>query len=255
MSVLDAKKVKLVTLDEPSSIHSEMYRSIKTNLDYSSIDKKIQILNITSSVANEAKTTTACNIAIVTANKAKKVLLVDLDLRNPSVHRAFNIKNHHGITDMLVDFIKNGENINIYQYARLINHPNIHNELYLIPTGTEVSNTSEILGSKKIKELFQYLKRHFDEIILDSSPSGILSDGVITSTLADGTIFVVESGKTKIEIAQKTVEQLNNVGIKILGVVLTKVPYKFKRTGYYNYYGSYYLRKDDTKERFKIHID
>ncbi len=250
MTKSDGNKVKLITLDEPSSVHAEMYRSIITNMDYSSIDKEIKILNITSSVANEAKTTTACNIAIVSANKAKKVLLVDLDLRNPSVHRAFNIKNHYGIIDMLVDYLKNGKEIDIFKYVKRIEHKNIHNELYVLPTGSLVSNTSEILGSKKIKELLRFLTGYFDQIILDSSPSGILSDGLIASLLADGTIFIVESGKTKIDVAQKAVKQLRNIDVKILGVILTKVPINYKLKGYQDYYGNYL--REDGKERIKI---
>ncbi|QVK17180.1 CpsD/CapB family tyrosine-protein kinase [Mycoplasmatota bacterium] len=245
--------LKLITLDEPNSIHAEMYRSIRTNLEYTSIDKIIKVYNITSTVANEAKTTTACNMAIMSANKNKRVLLIDLDLRNPSIHRAFTIKNQSGITDMLIDFMKNGENIDINQYTQLIKHNNIINQLYVIPVGTEVINPTEILSSKKIKELINFLKKDFDEVIIDSSPSGIITDGVITSTIADGTVFVVENGKTKIDIAKKTIDQLKNVGVNILGVVLTKVKYSQKRYGYYEY--GYGKNKDTNDNRIKIDIE
>lgn len=251
MPGLNSKAVKLISLDEPNSLHSEMYRSIRTNLEYTSIDKEIKVLNVTSTVANEAKSTTASNMAIMSANKNNKVLLIDLDLRNPSIHRIFNIKNHLGMTDLLVDFIKNGEDIVLNQYTQLLTHDHIINELYVIPAGTEVVNPTEILSSKKIKALLKYLKNHFDEIIIDSSPSGIITDGAVTSTIADGTIYVVESGKTKIDLAKKTIEQLKNIGVNILGVVLTKVKYSQKNYGYYGYGNN----TGTNKNRMKIDIE
>lgn len=249
----NARNVKLITLDEPDSIQAEMYRSIRTNLEYSSIDKKIKVYNITSTVANEAKTTTASNMAIMSANKNKSVLLIDLDLRNPSIHRAFNIKNQLGMTDMLVDFIKNGENIDINNYTQSLTCDQIINQLYVIPAGTEVVNPTEILSSKKIKELIRFLENHFDEIIIDSSPSGIITDGAITSTIADGTVYVVESGKTKIDAVKKTIEHLKSIGVNILGVVLTKVKNKNKNFGDYEYgYGNY---NKTNNNRIKIDIE
>ncbi len=155
---LDPNPSKLVTLEEPNSIHAEMYRSIRTNLEYSSIDKEIKVINITSTVADEAKTTTASNMAIMSANKYKKVLLIDLDLRSPSIHRAFNIKNQQGVTDMLVDFLKNGENINFNQYVQLYKHESISNQLFILTAGTDVVNPTEILSSLKITRINPILK-------------------------------------------------------------------------------------------------
>ncbi len=231
--MLGLKDKTLIALDEPNSIQSEMYRTIRTNLEYSSIDKEINVINVTSSVANEAKTTTACNLAIMTANKNKKVLLIDLDLRSPCIHRAFNIKNKFGITDMLVDFIKKGKDIDCKKYVQNIQHEQLTGQLYVITSGTEVVNPTEIISSKKIKELVNFLKNDFDEIIIDSAPSGVIIDGVATSKLADGTVFIIERGKTKIDIAQKTIKHLKLADVNVLGVVLTKVPFSKDTYGYY----------------------
>ncbi len=250
MSSLEQEKSKLIALEEPNSIHVEMYRSIRINIEYSAIDKAVKTINITSTLANEAKTTTACNLAVMSANRNKKVLLIDLDLRSPSVHKAFNFKNHIGVTDLLIDFIKNGEKINLYKYLQQFIHPNITNELYILPVGTEVVNPTEILSSKRIVELLNFLKDQFDEIIIDSSPSGIVSDGIITSAFSDGTIYIVESGRTRVEDAQKVISQLKNLNVNILGVILTKVPKKIKDYGYYGYGNN-----DHSNNRVKIDVE
>lgn len=236
------KCINLLSIDEPNSIYVEMYRSIRTNIEYSSVDKKMKILNVTSTIASEGKTTTTCNLAVLSANKNKKVLIIDLDLRKPSVHKFFNIKNKNGLTDLLIDFSNNGNNVNLNNYLQKIEHENIINELYVITAGTETINPFEILNSERIKILIEFLRDKFDEIILDSPPSGILADGIITSKLADGTIYVIESKKTKIDLIQKTISQLKKMNINILGVILTKVPVKLKTYSYY--YGNYY--RDDS---------
>lgn len=240
---------KLITLEEPNSMHVEMYRSIRMNIEYSAIDNELKTINITSTSANEAKTTTACNLAVLSANKKKRVLLIDLDLRSPSVHKSFNMKNQYGITDLLIDYIKNGDKVNFYKYLKLVIHPNIGNELYILPVGTQVVNSTEILSSKKIVELLNFLKKDFNEILIDSSPSGLISDGILASSLSDGTIYIVESGKTKIDEAQKVINQLKSLKINILGVVLTKVPKKIKDYGYYRY------SKLDKNNQIKIDVE
>src|SRR5690554_3107367 len=93
----------ILALQDPNSIQTEMYRSIRTKIEYSSVDKKIKIICISSTLASEGKTTTACNLAVLSANKNKKVLLIDLDLRKPTIHKKFNIKNQNGLTDLLID--------------------------------------------------------------------------------------------------------------------------------------------------------
>lgn len=249
MIELGTSKIKLITLDEPNSIHNEIYRSIQTNIEYSSVDKQIKIINITSSVADESKTTTVCNLAIIAANNNKRILLVDLDLRKPSIHRAFKTKNKNGVTDMLIDFSNNGEKIDIYKYCEQVKHDNLTGELFILPAGTETPNPYSILKSKALKDMLTFLSDKFDQIYLDCSPSGILADGVVSSTLADGTIFVVESNHTKIDMIQKTLSQLRNVNVNILGVVLTKVPNALKSYGYY--YGHYYTSKENYNSQSK----
>lgn len=234
------EKTGVISLEEPESVQAEMHRLIRTRLEYASIDSDLKIINITSSTANEAKTTTACNLAVVLANKLSRVLLIDLDLRNPSCHRAFKVKNELGITDMLVDYAHNGDELDKNKYLNQIKHPNIVNELYLLTAGTQVINTTEIIGSNKMKDLLKFLKQYFDMIIIDSAPSGVVVDGIITSTLSDGTIFVLESNRTKIDVAQKAVNQLRNFKINLLGVVLTKTKYKARNYNGYSYY--YYYR-------------
>ncbi|MDF2700663.1 MAG: capsular exopolysaccharide family protein [Haloplasmataceae bacterium] len=243
---------KLITLYDPNSNIAEIYRSIRTNIEYSSIDNPLKVINVTSTFANEAKSTTTCNLGIISAIKSKTILLVDLDLRNPSVHKMFQIKNSLGLTDLLIDFVENGENVNIDKYLQQIDEPSVKEKLFILTSGTEVVNPTEILSSKKIKELFEFLKQRFDQILIDSSPSGVISDGIITSTIADGTIYIVESGKTKIDIAEQTINQLRNLKVNLLGVVLTKVPSK---TMGYGYYGYGQVSDSENKRKIRINLD
>lgn len=246
-------RIKLITLDEPTSNFSEVIRLIRTNIEYSSIDNPVRVVNFTSSVANEAKTTTACNLAVMNASKYKRVLLIDLDLRNPSIHRAFGIKNKAGMTNLLVDFVENGENVQIEKYLSKIKHEHIINDLYVLTAGSEVVNPTEIIGSKKMKSLIQLLKQHFDFIVVDSAPSSIISDGVIVSTICDGTVFIVESGKTKIDVAQRTIDHLKSVNANLIGCVLTKVPTKSVDYGYY--YEEDHDEVEKNKDRIEINVE
>lgn len=227
----------LISIEYPHSSISEVYRGIRTNIEYSNLDREIKVINITSTMAGEAKSTTTANLAVMFANKYKKVLLIDMDLRNPSVHRFFSLKNEFGLTDLLFDLPEINEQSNLEKYINKFTSDSMINELSIITAGKEISNVTEVLGSKKIKHLLELLKTQYDLILIDGAPSGIIADGMVVSTLADASIYVVESGASKIEEVKQTITKLKKMNVFILGVVLTKV----KSSGQaYGNYGNYY---------------
>jgi capsular exopolysaccharide synthesis family protein len=237
---------RIVTLDDPNSQVSEIYRSIRTNIEYANIDTDMKVINVTSTVAGEAKSTTAANLAVICANKYKRVLLIDMDLRNPSIHKLFKLKNDHGLTNLLMAFAKSNEDVNITDFAQYIDHPSTVHHLDVLTTGYDIANPTEVLGSQRIKQLIQYLKRQYDLIIIDSAPSGVIPDGLVTSLNADGTVYVIESGKAKIDLVQQTIQKLKKIKANLLGVVMTKAPVKTVDYGYYN---------NTEKDQHRIKID
>ncbi len=236
----------LVTLDNPHSTLSEIYRRIRTNIEFANVDKLIKVLNVTSTVAKEGKTTTVCNLAVMYANKFPKVLLIDSDLRNPSVHHFMKLKNKLGLTDCMLEFANNEYDltkINIADYIKQVNHKSITHLLDVMTVGSLIRNPTEFLGSNTYKNLLTSLKKIYDVILVDSAPSGVIVDGVIVSSVSDATLFVVEYNKVRIEHAKQVIESLKGSGANVVGSIMTKKPEKsglfnryYKKYGYYGKY-------------------
>ncbi len=226
----------LVTVSDPYSPASEVYRKIRTNIDFVCVDKEIKVINITSTQANEGKTTTACNLAVMYANKLPRVLLVDTDLRKPSVHKIMNIKNKLGLTDFVLKYSKNEcdiNKVNINDHIKSISRQSIAFKLDVMTTGSLISNPSEFLGSMTFKKVLSSLKQIYDMVVIDSAPSGITVDGLIVSKSTDATLYVVEYNKIRIDDARQVIEKLKNLGANVIGTILTKQPLK---NSIYKYY-------------------
>ncbi len=215
----------LVTHINPTSPAAEAYRILRTNIQYSSVDKKIKSIVITSPTIQDGKTVTASNLAISIANSGNQVVLVDSDLRKPTVHKQFKISSARGLTDVLI-----GETSLDDALKGMRDIPG----LKILTCGTIPPNPSELVSSKKYKDLISELKQRFDMVIIDTPPVGYVSDGIILSREADGVILTIAAGKTRINHAQTSVEALRKVNANILGVVMTKVKDK-KKIGYYEY--------------------
>ena len=209
---------------KPKSIAAEAYRSLRTNIQYSSFDKKYQTLLITSSNPGEGKTTVAGNLALVLAQGESKVLLVDCDMRRPSLHKKFKISNTYGISDLLVGKQKFEEAT--YKY---------NDNLTVLPGGKIPPNPAEMLASKAMTVFLEEMKKHFDYIILDTPPLQAVADAQILSTKADGTLIVVRAGVTKKDAVQNSVSIIKKVNGNIIGTVLNAAEYK--KDKYYYYYG------------------
>lgn len=209
---------------KPKSIAAEAYRSLRTNIQYSSFDNKYQTLVITSSNPGEGKTTVSGNLALVLAQGESKVLLVDCDMRRPSLHKRFKISNTYGISDLLVGKQKFEEAA--YKY---------NDNLTVLPGGKIPPNPAEMLASKAMTAFLEEMKKHFDYIVLDTPPLQAVSDAQILSTKADGTLIVVRAGVTKKDAVQNSVSIIKKVNGNIIGTVLNAAEHKKDR--YYYYYG------------------
>ena len=226
----------LITLTDPKAPASEAYRSLRTNIGYSGIDKQVRLIVLTSSHMAEGKSTTAANLAVSMAQSGKNVLLIDADLRKPRVHRYFNLSNDIGLTDIVVKNVSTEEAIKKFSYVE---------NLSIICSGSVPPNPTEILESKKLAELLQELKEKFDIVIIDTPPVGQLTDGAILASIADGVILVAASGESNIDMVRRARAALMQVNANIIGVVLTKIN-KTRSGSYYTYYNydKYYGSED-----------
>ncbi|MDD5794510.1 MAG: CpsD/CapB family tyrosine-protein kinase [Clostridiales bacterium] len=221
--------------EKPKSIAAEAYRTLRTNIQYSSFDEEIRTIVVTSSEPGEGKSTTAGNIAISFAQAAKKTVIIDCDLRKPSLHKKFKISNIGGLSDILIGKEKIDD---------VIHHFN--EELDVITSGKLPPNPAEMLGSRTMERLLVALKERYDIIILDTAPLQAVTDAQILSTKSDGIILVVRAHATKRESVIQAKGLIEKVGGKILGTVLNGV--ENTRGKYYYYYGT---GEDGTREKRK----
>ena len=198
----------------------------------------MKVINVTSSMQGEGKSTVITNLAVSFANLEKKVLLLEGDLRNPSVHRMFNISNINGLTDIL---------LNNKNFAECVHCTEVKN-LHILTCGAVPPNPSEILSSKKMKDFINELREYYDYIFIDTPPIGVVTDAGIISTYSDGCVFVVGSKQCDIEMAKIAKKRLEDVGANIIGAVLNK--FETEGNGY-NYYNYYYQHESGRKGRNK----
>ena len=210
----------------PKSIVSESVKSLRTNLQFSNVDKGFKTILVTSANASEGKSFVSSNLAISFAQANKKVLLVDCDLRKGRLHKIFNLPNLNGFSSLLAD--------DLDEYKKYIKKTHIKN-LSIIPRGVYPPNPSELLGSQKCKELIAKLKDKFDIIIFDGAPCNGVTDSVIMSTNVDETLIVVRDAKTPKNTLETTRDSLQKVNAHITGLVLNGVNRKIAK--YYSYYG------------------
>lgn len=215
----------LVTHTSSRSPVSEQYKTIRTNIEFSSLDQKIRSIVVTSSGPAEGKSTTAANLAVVFAQQGKKVLLMDGDMRKPTVHYTFQLPNLTGLTNVLS---KQTEFTNAVKKTEVEN-------LSVLVTGPIPPNPAELLGSQSMDKLMEDLYDAFEVILIDTPPVLAVTDAQILANKCDGTILVVNSGRTHVDAAVKAKDLLKTVNAKLLGVVLNQK--KMSDSNYYYYYG------------------
>ncbi|MGD9761997.1 MAG: CpsD/CapB family tyrosine-protein kinase [Candidatus Izemoplasmatales bacterium] len=228
---MEVFEYKNVVIETPNSPQAEAYRKLELNLRMSSIDKPYQVMQITSATPEDGKTTTAINLASVYAERGKKVLILDFDLRRPKIHRAFHKINDLGLFDYIV---------NETQIEDLIVKDDSKVDLLL--TGNALSSPHVILQSKKISDLIQRMREIYDYIIVDSPPVLTVTDALIISNLVDCVIYIVSYKKTKKDQAKLALKQLKENNANVIGAVLSNIDVKQNRD-YYNYYS--YKREDN----------
>lgn len=223
-------KWNLITELNPKSPISEGYRMLRTNIEFSTINQKLQIIMVTSSKPSEGKSTTCANMAVAFAQANKKVLLIDADLRKPSQHHIFGKSNRTGLTTALFNQLKLED---IIQFTGTEN-------LSIIQAGPTPPNPSELLSSDQMAGLLKTARERYDVIIIDTPPIMSVTDAQIVATQSDGVVLVVDSGKVKKDVALKAKALLEHVKARLIGVVLNKI-----NRNHSDIYSYYYGEKTD----------
>lgn len=221
-------KRAIITDINPKSPISEAYRSLRTNIEFSAVDTEIRTIMVTSAGPGEGKSTTVSNLAVSYAQSEKKVLIIDADLRKPTLHHTFVQSNRQGLTSVLTNQVK---------AADVIRETEIEN-LYVITSGPIPPNPSEILSSRRMTSLIDEMKEQFDIIIVDTPPALAVTDAQIVAAKCDGVLMVVDFGKVKRDLAIKVKNNLERVQARILGVVINNIDRDNAEAYYYYYYGS-----------------
>lgn len=220
-------KRQIITLTNPRSPISESYRALRTNIEFSSIDEKLQVLMVSSAGPGEGKSTTITNLAVTFAQSEKKVVLIDADLRKPTAHHTFSISNRYGLSSII------SQQCSLEEGIQVTDIPNLD----VITSGAIPPNPAEMMGSKRMTATIEQLRQMYDIVLIDTPPLLAVTDAQIVSTKSDGVILVVDQGKVKRDIASKAVKNLESVNARILGVVLNNVKRKANEEAYYYYYG------------------
>lgn len=223
MPATPSTPARLINHRNPRSPVAEAYRQLRTNIQFSSLDKKIQTLLLTSTGPQEGKSTTLANLAIAIAGTGSKVIVVDCDLRRPTQHKLFNLTNGNGLTNLMVE----------HDLSNLNCQPTDVPNLSVITTGPIPPNPSELLGSHRMEEIIARLRSEADYVLFDTPPVVAVTDAAVLATKVDGVVLVIQANRTKRDVAQRAKAQLEKVGANLIGVVLNSVKYD---TSIHNYF-------------------
>ena len=215
-----------ITLQNPRSPISEAYRTLRTNIEYASVDAPVRTVLVTSAQPNEGKTTTVANLAVVYAMEGKNVLIVDADLRKPTQHLVFMKSNRIGLTSYLAQRCTLQEAVAETDIDRL----------HIMTSGPLPPNPAELLASKRMEPLLQELCERYDIVLIDSPPVLAVTDALILAAKCDGVIAVLHAGKVKREHARNMMKALEHVRARCLGVVLNNKQIRAANAPYYSYY-------------------
>jgi non-specific protein-tyrosine kinase len=214
----------LITLTSPRSPVSEAYRTLRTNLEFSSLDEPLKTMVVTSPGPEEGKSTTLANLAVTLAHAEKRVILVDCDLRRPSQHEIFGLSNEVGLTTMVVD-------------EQAMRDPPLLETgvegLQLLPSGPLPPNPSELVGSRRMAEIIRALSERADLVLFDAPPVIAVTDAAVLASRVDGVLLVIKAGTTKRDHAKRAKALLDKVNAHVVGAVLNNIKMD---TSYYRYY-------------------
>ncbi|WP_172371572.1 CpsD/CapB family tyrosine-protein kinase [Sporosarcina jiandibaonis] len=217
---------KLVTSANPKSVVSEQFRTLRTNINFSMPDKELQTILYTSASPGEGKSTVAANTAVVFAQEGKRVLLIDADMRKPTVHYTFHMTNTIGLSNLLT------RQATLEEVMKTSDMEN----LKVITCGPIPPNPAELIGSRTMDKVMEEMKSQFDIIIFDAPPVLSVTDGQVLSNKCEGTVLVMSAGQTEKESVVKAKEALVSSQANIIGAVLNN--FKLEKDHYYQYYGT-----------------
>lgn len=210
----------------------EVYRHIRTNIEYSTVGKNVKAINVTSSIPSESKSTTSLNLAMIYATKYANVLLIDADLRRLTQHHYLKLSNSRGLTNALIEY---GETKKISsKYFQFIEDESFEGKLSVLTAGIKVPNPSELISSDIFEEFINELMKLYDFIVIDCPPVMLVSDAIPIGNVVDGTVFVCSSQLTGRKDAKASIEILQKNNVNILGTVLSQV--EVEKDKYNNYY-------------------
>ena len=221
---MSEKRNELTTISEPRSPISEAFRALRTNLDFASLDQALSTLAVTSAGVGEGKSTTLANLAVVSAQAGRKVIVVDADLRRPTLHQIFAMDNESGLTTMIMED------------AALASPPLQNTEienLSVLPSGPLPPNPAELMGSRRMEALIEVLAQQADQVFFDTPPVVAVTDAAVLATKVDGVLLVISAGQTRREYARTAVQRLQQINARLVGTVLTNVQMGAGFKGYY----------------------
>ena len=221
--------LNLVTQNDPKNPAAEAYKVIRTSIQFAQAGKALKTIAVTSCTPNEGKSTTIANLAVVLTQTGKSVLLIDCDMRNPTVHKNFKLSNKVGLSSC----ISMGTAL-----ADAVQGTGIEN-LDALTGGVIPPNPSELLGSERMQHILARASEEYDYVLIDTPPVLPVTDALVLSRMVEGVILVLTSGEIKVEMARDVKTQLVSAGANLLGVVLNKVRSEHHGYGYgyYYYYG------------------
>ncbi len=214
---------QLVALRDPRSPAAEAYRALRTNIQFSSLDKPLRTILTTSTAPDEGKSTTVANLAITIAQSEQRVILVDCDLRRPTLHTLFGLPNDEGLTSLMLQ-----------EGGRVPLQKTEVPGLMVLTSGPLPPRPADILGSRRMEAVIAQLREHADIVLFDTPPVNAVTDAAVLATKVDGVLLVFRAGATRRDRAGEARRLLDKVNANIVGVVLTDV----KQEDGYSYYGS-----------------
>jgi non-specific protein-tyrosine kinase len=216
--------INLITLTNAQSPRAEAYRSLRTNLDFYSLENPLHTLVITSAEPDDDKTTVLANLGVISAQGGKRVVLVDADMRRPKLHEIFGLGNDRGLSTALVD---EAADLPIFDTEV----PNLR----VIPAGPTPANPADLLASARMGAIIAQLKERADVVLFDAPPLIAVTDGALLATKVDGVLLVARAGRTRREFVERAKDVLAKVNANLVGSVLTNAALD---TGVYKYYGN-----------------
>jgi polysaccharide biosynthesis transport protein len=221
----------LAALLYPRGPAAEAYRTLRTNLEFASVDEPVRTLLVTSSIPGEGKTTTSSNLAVAFAQAGGTVILLDADLRKPGIHKLFDLPNASGLTSLL-----RTDDVAIDDVAQVTEEEHLR----IVTTGPLPPNPAELLGSHRMQTILERLVAAADLVIVDSPPLQAVTDAAILASITDGTLLVIDAGRTRRAAAGRGREALAKSGARVLGAALNRLSQRARSDYvYYDYYGAY----------------